>query len=74
MRLLIDITTSISCKLFTFILFISVMQSTNGAQFLNFACLFLTSGFLAAASASTAPIVIVPVCTHQCSHKDLTSA
>ena len=52
---------SISLALSISVLFISLLQLTNGAQFLNIAPLFLSSACLAAASAPALVIVILPL-------------
>ena len=68
------ITTFRSFTLYTWVLFILLMQSVSGAQFLNIALLFLLSNSFAALSAATGPqvIIIVPftsMYTSQQSHK-----
>ena len=53
-------TISMSLALSVCVLFISLMQLVNGAQFLNATPLFLSSARLAASSAPVPVIVIVP--------------
>ena len=60
-KLCIGITTSMSLALSTCILFISLMQSVNGAQFVNI--MFLSILFAAANVAAVFSTVIVPL-TH----------
>ena len=50
-----------SLALSTCVLFISLMQSVNGAQFLNATPLSLSSACLAAASAPSPAVAIVPL-------------
>ena len=59
MELYTGITTSMSLALSICVLFISLMQSINGAQFLNTTSLLLLSGFAAGTSAGA--IFIVPL-------------
>ena len=49
------ITMSRSFTLYTWVLFILLIQSVSGAQFLNIALLFLLSNSFAALSAATGP-------------------
>ena len=60
-KLYIDITISISFALSICVLFISLMQLVNGAQFLNATPLSLSSACLAGATAPGPAIVIVPL-------------
>ena len=73
-RLYIDITTSRSFALSVWILFLLLMQSVNGAQFLNVICLFLASAFFDAVLHLLQWLLWFPsrVCTHHCHHKELT--
>ena len=60
-----------SLALSTCVLFISLMQIVNGAKFLNATRLSLSSACLAAASAPSPAIVIVPLTRtymHHCNH------
>ena len=57
-KLYIGITTSIYFSLSISVLFISLMQSVNGTQFLSSSPLFLSSACLAAASA-TSPVTVI---------------
>ena len=63
-----------SLALSTCVFFISLMQSVNGAQFLNTTSLSLLFGF--AAGGGTGAIVIVPLtrCIHHYNHTNLTLA
>ena len=72
--LYIGITTLRSFELSTCILFIPPMQSVNAAQFLNVTSLFLSSDFVAPASASTPVAVVAPLklYKHHFSHRELT--
>ena len=60
----IDISTSISSALAICVLFISLMQSVNGAQFLNITFLLLLFGFTAAGG-GTGTIDVVPLKSHK---------
>ena len=60
-KLYIGITISISSALSIFVLFISILQLVNGAQFLNITPLFFSSPRLDAASSPAPLIVIVPL-------------
>ena len=58
MKLCIGITTLRYFALSTWVLFISLTQSVNGAQFVNITPLFLSSTCLAAASVP-APVLVI---------------
>ena len=58
---ILAILYQISLALYIYILFISVLQLINGAQFLNITSLFLSSTCLAASSAPASGIVILPL-------------
>ena len=61
MKLYIGIITSISLALSISVLFISLLQLVNGAQFLNITPLFFPSSHLAAGATPAPVIVILPL-------------
>ena len=60
-KVYIDITTSRSFPLSTFVLFISVIQSVNSAKFLSITCLLSLSACIAAVCAPCAVKVIATI-------------
>ena len=73
MKLYIDITTSMSSSLSISVLFISLVQSVNGIQFLNTNSLSLLSRFSGGGGGGggTGAIVIVTLTSRHASHASL---